>query len=315
MPMTRRGRPVAGDASDHARLGRAGHRAHDDGVEEDAQLRLLALQLDHPVGEAEPAQAMVRSPRRDGVWRAARLSDLGQRQLPALLEADAEAGLHQAHVRAHDARQLDVADPVVDRIGPIDPALLDQDATHPQVSGDRGHLPGMVGLDTTDGHERVRAVRERVRGEVLQLAHLVATEGQAGVRRPRAWPTASRHPDDASAGPAAGWAKGRTSAVCGRRYPGSSGLQQPVGLEWCHARAGGRPGCSTRPGRRTQMAPPPRIGASRTTIVLYWKRASTHVVNMAWGVRPVSTVTVVTPSTTPTRTSLRPLQAAAPFQK
>ena len=38
-----------------------------------------------------------------------RLADLAQRLLPALLEADAEAGLHQPHVRAHepaDSRML-----------------------------------------------------------------------------------------------------------------------------------------------------------------------------------------------------------------
>ena len=143
--------------------------------------RLLAFQLDHPVGESEAAEPMVRGARRDGVGRAAGLADLAQRLLPALLEADAEAGLDQAHVGAHDARQLDVADPVIDRIGPVDPALLDQDAAHAQVRGDRGDLAGVVGLDATDGHERVRTLRQRVRGEVLQLAHLVATKGEARV--------------------------------------------------------------------------------------------------------------------------------------
>ena len=46
---------------------------------------------------------------------------------------------------------------------------------------DRRDLPGVVGLDAADGDERVAALGQRVRGEVLQLAHLVAAERETGV--------------------------------------------------------------------------------------------------------------------------------------
>ena len=42
-------------------------------------------------------------------------------------------------------------------------------------------LPRVVGLDAADRDERVAALRERVGGEVLELAHLVAAVGEAGV--------------------------------------------------------------------------------------------------------------------------------------
>ena len=48
--------------------------------------------------------------------------DLVERLLPAAPEADVEAGVVEPHVGAHDPRQQDVADPVVDGVGPVDPA-------------------------------------------------------------------------------------------------------------------------------------------------------------------------------------------------
>ena len=87
----------------------------------------------------------------------------------------------QPDVRAHDPRQQDVADLVVDRVGPVDPALLDQDGLQPELRGDGGHLPGVVGLDAADRDQRVGTLGQRVGDEVLQLAGLVAAVGEAAV--------------------------------------------------------------------------------------------------------------------------------------
>ena len=101
-----------------------------DRVEEDAQLPLLLLDLARPAGEAQPAQPMVGRARRDRVRLAAGRLDLGDRPIPALLEADPEARLDQPHVRTGEPAEQDVADLVVDAVRPVDPALLDQHALH-----------------------------------------------------------------------------------------------------------------------------------------------------------------------------------------
>src|SRR5690606_6055560 len=88
-------RPEPGD---HARLGGAGDRAHDHGVEEDARRPLLLGDLVCPPGEAEPAEGVVGGTGGDGVRLAARLLDLAQGLLPALLEADPEPGPHHPYV-------------------------------------------------------------------------------------------------------------------------------------------------------------------------------------------------------------------------
>ena len=79
------------EAGDHPGLRRARDGADDDRVEEHAELPLLLRDLHRPAGEAVAAQRMVRGARRDRVGRAARRPHVGQRLLPALLEADAEA--------------------------------------------------------------------------------------------------------------------------------------------------------------------------------------------------------------------------------
>ena len=56
-------------------------------------------------------------------------------------------------------------------------------ATHAEaeVARDRRDLSRVVGLDAADRDERVAALRERLGGEVLELAHLVAAVGEARV--------------------------------------------------------------------------------------------------------------------------------------
>ena len=102
MPITRRRPVLAGEPGDHPGLGRAGHAADDDRVEEDAELALLLLDLVGPVGEAETAERVVRGAGRDGVRRAAARLHVLERRLPRVLEPDAEAGRVEAYVGAHD---------------------------------------------------------------------------------------------------------------------------------------------------------------------------------------------------------------------
>src|SRR3954462_11449847 len=107
-------------------MGGASDPADDHCVKEDAQLLLLLLHFIGPVGEAETAKTMVGRTGRDGVRYAATCADLLQRVLPALLETNPEPCLDELDLGAHDARKQDVANPIVDRIRPVHPALLHQ---------------------------------------------------------------------------------------------------------------------------------------------------------------------------------------------
>src|SRR5439155_1495892 len=93
---------------------------------------------------------------------------------------DPEGRLDEPHLRTKNPREEDVPDPVVDGVRPVDPALLDEDATEAGAGGGRRYLTRVVRLDAADGDERVGALRDRVGDEVLELARLVAAEGQAG---------------------------------------------------------------------------------------------------------------------------------------
>ena len=70
--------------------------------------------------------------------------DIGKRLLPTCLEADAESLRHHPDVGTKDAAEQDVANLVIDRIGPVDPALLHEDALHADVGSDRRYLPRVI---------------------------------------------------------------------------------------------------------------------------------------------------------------------------
>ena len=123
---------------------------------------------------------MVGGAGRDRIRRAAALLDGRERVLPALPDPDVEAGRVEPHVRAHDPREEDVADLVVDGIRPLDPVLLHEHAAEAEACRDGGDLPRVVRLHAADRDEGVAPLRERLRDEVLELAHLVAA-----VREPR----------------------------------------------------------------------------------------------------------------------------------
>jgi hypothetical protein len=133
------------------------------GVEEEPQFLFLLLDLVGPVREAEAAQPVVGRARRDGVRAAPGGPDVLQRLLPAGLDADAEALVDQPDVGPHDPGEQDVAHPVVDRVGPVNPVLLDQPGLQAELGRDRGDLAGVVGLHAADRDQRVCTLGQRVR--------------------------------------------------------------------------------------------------------------------------------------------------------
>ena len=183
MPITRRGRPPASSRAANPAI----IPACVDPVtvqttivsKKTPSCSLLLGHLEGPVGEAEAAEPVVGGAGRDGVRRPAAGLDVGDGLLPGVPEADVEAGLVEADLGAHDPAEHDVADAVVDGVGPVDPLLLHQHAAQPEVRRDGGDLPGVVRLVPTDADEGVGALGQRLRHQVLELADLVAAVGQA----------------------------------------------------------------------------------------------------------------------------------------
>jgi hypothetical protein len=103
-----------------------------------------------------------------------------KRLLPAPANSDIKALIDQANVGAHDAAELDVADPVIDRILVRNPGFLHKTAFHADLGGDRGDLAGVVRLHAADRHQRVGVRGDRIGNDVFELAQLVAP-----VREPR----------------------------------------------------------------------------------------------------------------------------------
>ena len=156
-------------------------------------------------------------------------------------------GRVEADVGAHDAREQDVADLVVDDVGPLDPALLDEHAAEPEARGDGRHLARVVRLHAADRDERVAALRERVGGEVLQLAHLVPAVGEPGAARPPASPRSSTSPPRCSLEPL---------EPVHRR--GAELERHAVEAREAHVRRGPSPSPRARRRRRPRRSPPAR---------------------------------------------------------
>ncbi|MEY9477402.1 hypothetical protein ABH981_001615 [Bradyrhizobium ottawaense] len=115
------------------------------------------------------------------VGLAARRLHLVDRLLPALADADVEAVVDEAHVGAHDAREHDVADTVIDRVLVRHPGFLHQAALHSDLGGDGGDHAGVVRLHAADRDQRVGVGRDRVGDDVFEFAQLVAAIGEAGI--------------------------------------------------------------------------------------------------------------------------------------
>src|SRR3984893_10257754 len=121
---------LRGEPRDHAGLGAARDTAYDDGVEEDAQLPLLLFNLLRPSTAAEATERMIRSTGGEGIGPTAGSRDLSKSLVPTLLEPDPESRTDQPDIGAEDSTEQDVAHPVINRVRPVHPALLDQDAAH-----------------------------------------------------------------------------------------------------------------------------------------------------------------------------------------
>lgn len=103
---------------------RARDGAHDNSVEEHAELALLLGHLADPIRKPEAAERMVRCARRNRVRRAARLEHRIEGALPAVANPDVETRLLHADIASHNPGQLDVADDLEARVVAVDPELL-----------------------------------------------------------------------------------------------------------------------------------------------------------------------------------------------
>ena len=92
------------------------------------------------------------------------------------------------------------------------------------MRGDGRDLPGVVGLEAADRDQRVGALGQHVGDDVLQLAGLVAAEGQPGAARPRAWPRPTRRRGARSAGQRVHRARPEGQRVAGELVKASCGL-------------------------------------------------------------------------------------------
>src|SRR2546428_6096263 len=165
---------LSSEAREHPCLGAARDRAHDDRVEEQSDLMFLLLYLQGPLSEANSTKPMVGRSCRNAIRLTTRGLDLAECLLPARLEANAEPFFHEPHVGSQDPAEEDVADLVVHRIGPIDPALLDQYTFHSQSSRNGGDLARVIRLNPTDGKPSVATLSQRGSKQILNVTSRVA---------------------------------------------------------------------------------------------------------------------------------------------
>ena len=152
------------------------------GVEEDAELALLLLDLVRPVGETETAEPVVGGAGRDRRTARRRLrrtsasacSQLCLNPMPKPASTSSTSAPMMRDSRMLPTRSLTAS-------GQSTQLSWTSRALSPSPGRDRGHLPGVVGLDPADRHQVVGTCGQRVGDEVLQLAGLVAAEGQARV--------------------------------------------------------------------------------------------------------------------------------------
>ena len=188
-----------------------------------------------------------------------------QRPLPALLEADAEPGADQPHVRAGEPAEQDVADLVVDRVRPVDPALLHQHA----ASGRRGRRPPPPGgCGWTAPHRSTPACRSPWRARRrpgTPACGSCCRRTRCRSCSPPAWPRSTRRRGAGSAVRADAPATDRTAAGSARTtrstWEHATACARPAGDEDCPGRTACRP--SRRTARRHRSRPRPPAGTPR----------------------------------------------------
>src|SRR5207244_1703689 len=107
--------------------------AYDDVIEEHLELLFLSVDFSSEIGKAQTAQRMIRGAGRNGVGLTAALPHCFKGLPPALADAYAKLRRAELDVRAEDAAQLNVSDPVVHCVGPVHPMLLHQIGFEAQV--------------------------------------------------------------------------------------------------------------------------------------------------------------------------------------
>ena len=108
--------------------------------------------------------------------------DIFNGTLPRIAETNVESSRVESNVRTEDPREQNVAGFLVLDFVVVDPMLLDDYCPEAQLGGHGRHLSGVVGLNATDGHEGVAAVRQGIGGQVLEFARLVPAVGDAGIQ-------------------------------------------------------------------------------------------------------------------------------------
>ena len=170
------------ETRDHAGLRRTGHRAHDHVVESNAPFLLLVLHFECPTGKPVAAKWVVGGTGGNRIWLATCSLDLFDGTLPRIAETNVESSRVESNVSTENSRKQNVAGFLVLGFVVVDPMLLDDDCFQAQLGGHRGHLTGVVGLNTTDGYEGVAALRQGIGGQVLEFARLVPAVGDAGIQ-------------------------------------------------------------------------------------------------------------------------------------
>ena len=141
---------------------------------------------------------------------------------PRVLDADSESGGGvQPYVCAHDPGEQDVADLVVDDVGPIDPAFLHQAGFHAEPSGDGRHLAGVVGLDSHRSRPGCRRPSPARRERCTRACASCCRRRRAPSCSPRASPRSADRRGDRSGVPAGGRGWGRTAAGIARSRQGT----------------------------------------------------------------------------------------------
>ena len=155
-------------------------------------------------------------------------SHLLQRVLPGVPDPDVEAARVEPHVGAHDPRQQDVADLVVDGVRPVDPAAPAR-ARHLQAEprGDRGDLAGVVGLVRRRSRPACRTAADRVRRRGTPACGSCCRRRRGPSCSPRASPRSAGRRGARSAAPcgAPGWGRRAAGSGRSRREPSVSVLK------------------------------------------------------------------------------------------
>ena len=131
--------------------------------------------------KAKTAIFMHRCPGRDWIRHPAFGFYIRKGGFPTFANTNIETFIDQFNLRPHDAAHQDVANPVINRVVKWHPAFLNQTALHADLRSNRGNLPCVVGLHTTNRHQRIGTRFDRIRHDIFHLTDLVTAKSQTGI--------------------------------------------------------------------------------------------------------------------------------------